>query len=216
MKKLVYTILAFVIIAIAVYLYATRAVKVTEIPFNFVDTSTVATSTTVITIDSSKTIAQYQIGEILRGSPFTVVGNNTSIEGSVVFDNDIVSGEVRIDARVFKTDAQNRDNAVARYIFKSEDPRYTHIVFKPTQVTNLQTSLSQSTSHTFTVQGDLTIVDVTKPVSFAVTVTNTNGVFTGEASTTISRKDFNISIPSVPFVASADDEVKLKLMFVSK
>jgi polyisoprenoid-binding protein YceI len=69
---------------------------------------------------------------------------------------------------------------------------------------------------TFTVTGDLTIHDVSRPVTFSVTLTpESDARLTGLASATILRSDFGLTIPSVPSVADVSQEVKLELEFVA-
>jgi polyisoprenoid-binding protein YceI len=56
---------------------------------------------------------------------------------------------------------------------------------------------------------------VTQPVTFEITLqAETDSRVSGTASAIIKRSDFNISIPSVPFVADVGEEITLELNFV--
>ena len=64
----------------------------------------------------------------------------------------------------------------------------------------------------FEVTGDLTIREITQQVTFNVDLTvESESSVSGLASTTVLREDFNLTIPSVPQVASVEPEVKLEL-----
>jgi polyisoprenoid-binding protein YceI len=70
-------------------------------------------------------------------------------------------------------------------------------------------------SYTFEVAGNLTIRDVTQPVTFQITLqAESDNRLNGTASATIKRSDFNLVVPSVPFVANVADEIALELDLV--
>jgi polyisoprenoid-binding protein YceI len=79
----------------------------------------------------------------------------------------------------------------------------------------LSGSAASGQSVTFQVTGDLTIKDVTKPVTFDVTVTvESPERLVGSAQTTIALADFNLVVPSVPFVADVGQTMALEIDFV--
>jgi len=68
-----------------------------------------------------------------------------------------------------------------------------------------------------TIQGDLTIRDVTQPVTFAATVTaNGRTELTGSATAQISRLDFALAIPDAPGVANVSEEIRLTFDFFAR
>jgi polyisoprenoid-binding protein YceI len=67
-----------------------------------------------------------------------------------------------------------------------------------------------------TVTGDLTIRDITKPMTFEVTVTPVSETqLQGSARATLLRQDFDLQIPSVPSVADVSEEVLLEFDFIA-
>jgi polyisoprenoid-binding protein YceI len=69
----------------------------------------------------------------------------------------------------------------------------------------------------FTLAGDLTLRDITQPVSFEVTVTaEAPDRISGEATATVQRKDFALTIPSVPQVAGVSEDVLLEFSFTAQ
>ena len=68
----------------------------------------------------------------------------------------------------------------------------------------------------FTIDGDLTIRDVTLPVTFSVIASPVSETqLVGSAAATVARDDFNLRIPSVPNVADVEEEVELYIDFVA-
>jgi polyisoprenoid-binding protein YceI len=66
------------------------------------------------------------------------------------------------------------------------------------------------------ISGDLTIRDITQPVTFtAEVVLAAENRLEGSATATIQRADFELTIPQVPRVAGVDEAVVLELDFVA-
>jgi hypothetical protein len=67
-------------------------------------------------IDSEQTTASFEIGEVLRGEPTTVVGTTDQVAGQVVVGADDLGtaqfSEVVINARTLQTDSDRRDRAM--------------------------------------------------------------------------------------------------------
>lgn len=69
---------------------------------------------------------------------------------------------------------------------------------------------------TFTIDGDLTIRDITRPVTFTIEATVISETqISGSASTIITRGDYGLIIPNVPNVANVEEEVELYITFVA-
>lgn len=180
----------------------------------------IAAQSRTFMIDSAQSQARFNIFEELRGAPKTVEGV-TTIEGSVVFDpNDLTTAsisEIVIDARSFKTDSTMRDGAIRRFILGSNSDDYRYIIFTPTAISGLPASSAVGETLNFEVTGDLRIYETVKPVTFAMTVkANSETELVGSGTTTVTRSDFGLTIPSVPGVANVADEVPLFIDFVAK
>ncbi len=173
---------------------------------------------TTFTIDSSSSTASFTIDEELRGSPKTVVGTTSDVAGQVSLDPADPStaqiGTIEISARTLVTDEGQRNNAIRRFILSTD--QYEFIDFAPTSITGLPASISIGTPFDFTVTGDLSIKGTAKSVTFDVTATLTSDTtLEGKATTKVTRSDFGLTIPSVPFVANVSDDVGLELDFVA-
>ncbi len=151
---------------------------------------------------STDSAAEFSIEEVLRGKPFTAHGTASVIEGD--------SSAIRVNARTFTTESENRDKMIARFILESEKAEYEFIEFRPAGLAALLDANVEAMPVPIEIKGDLVIRGVAKPATFRGTIErkgdNTHRII-GEA--TVSRIDFGLTIPSVPSVASVSDAVKL-------
>ena len=171
-----------------------------------------------ISTEGSK--VSFRLGEILNGSQNEVVGTTDQVAGQIAIDfatpaNSRI-GEIRIDARTLATDSSMRDRMIRGQILQSAQDEYEFISFKPNTISGLPLSVTMGTAFSFEVTGGLTIRDITQPVTFAVTVTPySTDQIAGIATATVQRDDFGLTIPNVPSVTQADEEVKLEIDFVA-
>ncbi|MFA5936109.1 MAG: YceI family protein [Patescibacteria group bacterium] len=176
---------------------------------------------TIYRIASEESKAEFNLGEVLRGEPFLVVGTTTQVTGDIALNmtNPSASqvGKISINARTFKTDASNRDRMIGRFILESEKPEYELITFETTKIEGIPAEVKVGESFDVKLTGNLKIRDVVKEVTFAgrVKLENEDRLI-GDASTQVMREDYKLVIPDVPFVASVDQEVILKIAFVAK
>lgn len=179
-------------------------------------------ASTAYVIDQSQSTASFQIDEVLRGEPKTVVGVTDQVAGQVAVEpNDLGASQfsdIVINARTFQTDSDQRNRAIrGPVILNSASDEFEFITFSPTSVDGLDGETAQvGSSYQFSVSGDLTIRGTTAPVDFDVTVEMVDdATLVGSATATVLRSDFGIGIPNVPSVADVSDEVILSLEFTA-
>jgi len=170
----------------------------------------------VYTIDSSRASASFTVDEVLRGSPYRVVGTTDQVAGQFTFDpaNPPAArlGTITVDARTLATDDASRNRALGNRILDSNT--YEYITFTPSALSGLPSSVSVGQPFSFAASGDLTIKGVSRPATFAVILKpEADGSLSGSATSTVAYADWGVSIPSVPFVASVGQEVTLGLSF---
>lgn len=242
--KTILTIIILALIGIGAYSYATRPIAAPSQdltaeqatttdsgtdalpgssdgqPASSTATSTAGTASVATYKIASGTKAEFNINEELRGSPFLVIGTTADVAGSVQVDQakpeDSVIGTIKINARTLKTDSSSRDNAISRYVLKSEDAANEFITFEAKEITGVPADAAAKVAAgqavTFKVRGDLTIAGITKSTVFDANFTLAkNGQITGTAQAKIKRSDFKLVIPSVPFVANVQDEFLIKI-----
>lgn len=184
------------------------------------ETAAAAQTLVVFNIAPDQSQVSFTLTEELRGQPTTVVGTTDQVAGQigVNFGNPSASqvGEIRINARTLATDQEMRNRTIRGQILQSAQDQYEFISFKPTALTGLPDSVTIGTPFSFQLTGDLTIRDVTKPVTFDVTVTpDSDAKISGTAKTTVQRADFSLTIPNVPMVANVSEDVQLQIDFVA-
>jgi polyisoprenoid-binding protein YceI len=162
--------------------------------------------------------ASFTLDEQLNGQPKTVVGSTNQVAGEIAVDPANLSsakvGVITINARTLATDSDRRDRAIKNFILNTDS--YELITFTPTAITGLSGSGAPGTPYTFQIAGTLTIRDKTVPVVFQATVTAESASrLKGTATATVSRGDFGLNIPDVPFVANVSEQVKIEISFVA-
>ena len=171
-------------------------------------------------IDPAQSEARFIINEVLLGAPTEVTGATNQVEGTIEIDPNApastVFSPIVINARELKTDRNLRDRAIRRFILQSADDKYQFITFTPTSIEGLPANAAAGDTFAFTVNGDLTIRDITAPVTFDVSVTaDSDTQISGLAQATIQRATYDLRIPSAPGVADVTEEVRLELAFVA-
>jgi polyisoprenoid-binding protein YceI len=139
------------------------------------------------------------------------------VAGEIRLDFDqkqVTVGAIQVDARTLKTDSTFRDRAIQNQIL--DTAKFEYITFTPTQITGLPAEAEIGKPVEFQITGDLTIRDVTQPVTFDMTATLVSEKrLEGSGKATVLRSNYGLIIPSVPSVADVSDEVLLEIEFVA-
>lgn len=167
---------------------------------------------------SEESEAEYSINEILRGVPTLVVGKSQSISGNVLINDqnalEIVGGEIKIDAKSFKTDIGARDNNVAKLILKANEEGNEFIVFKPASISGLEGGLILNEDLPVEIIGDLTIAGVTQAMTFVGTINwSDENTFSGLITSDLTYANFGLVLPDFNFFTDVDEIAKLKINF---
>ncbi len=170
----------------------------------------------IFIIDQARSEARFSLDEILRGNPFTAIGKTNQVAGEIGIDfsNPAASqlGTILINARDFKTDSNNRDRAIKNQILDTND--FEYILFEPREITGFPEVVVFGEVVELKVIGNLTIRDITKTISFDVSISFiSDSELQGYGSTIVLRSDFDLKIPSVSSVAEVTDEVLIELDF---
>lgn len=192
---------------------ATAAPAATEAP------TAAAATTLLFEIVPAESQARFLIDEVLRGDPITVLGVTDQIAGQISVDTSTPAntqvGVIQINARTLTTDNDFRNRAIKNAILRTND--FEFVTFTPTAITGLPTTIAIGQPLTFQITGDLTVTDVTRPVTFEVTVTpDSESQLKGLAKATILYRDFNLAIPDAQAVDTVADEVRLELEFTAR
>lgn len=161
--------------------------------------------------------ARYRVREQLASIDFPsdAVGRTSNVQGQLVLEPDgrVVRDSSRfvIDLASITTDSERRDNFVRRNTLETETNPTA--VFVPTELRGLTVPLPTMGDVAFTMVGDLTIRGVTKPTTWEVTAHVMNGGVSGEAKTSFTFADFELTKPRVRSVLSVNDDIRLEYTF---
>ena len=166
------------------------------------------------------TVARYKVEETLARQGFVVATGETSdVSGRIVFDADggIVAEEsaITMQAATLVTDSDRRDRYVRNRTLQTE--QYPEIVFRPTSADGLPTPLTDAQGTIdFTISGDLTIIDQTRPTTWNASADFGAGgaEISGLATTEFTFEDFAMDKPSVAIVLSVEDTIRLEIEFI--
>jgi len=179
-----------------------------------------ASGTRTFTIVPEQTEASYQVQEqfLSRDLPSQAIGKTNAVTGELQFSLDgKPSGKVTnitVDLSKLTSDERRRDNRIRQQWLESN--KYPNAVFTSTDAQGLPESYTEGQDVNFKLTGDMTIHDVTKPVTFDVTGKLVGDTITGSAMTQILMKDFGIDPPSIAGMLTVKDGVTIKFNFTAK
>jgi polyisoprenoid-binding protein YceI len=173
----------------------------------------------VFHIDPSQSEVRYEVGETFfdQNNRFAVaVGRTQGISGDITVDLDRPASsqlsEIIIDVSQFTSDETRRDNFIRRNGLQSA--LFPLARFVPTAIDGFPDELAAGHEASFTVHGDLTVRDVTRPVTWQVTARQDGDRITGSAETQILMSDFGVGPIRISFLAT-EDAVRLVFDFVA-
>lgn len=175
------------------------------------------TETVTLVVVPEKSEARYRVREQLAGVslPSDAVGKTNAITGQIVgkTDGSIVSADSKfvVDVRTLTSDQGMRDNFIQGTPLQSR--QYPNVTFVPTAAPGLPLVAPDSGSASFQLAGDLTIKDVTKPVTWNAScqAQSDKSAATCSAKTTFTFEDFQLEQPRVGRVLSIEDSITLEV-----
>lgn len=178
-----------------------------------------ATNLTIFEIIPTASEARFLIDEVLKGDPVTVVGTTDQVAGQFAIDiadpTTAQVGPILVNARTLTTDNEFRNRALKNRILLTDN--YEFVLFTPMNITGLPASVTPGMPYTFQMVGNLTITDMTRQVTFDVTVTPVSATrMEGTATTSFLYTDFELAIPDSPSVDTVEDTVRLEFDFAAE
>jgi polyisoprenoid-binding protein YceI len=212
----------------ASYLYPTEAAtepaNAAETPEPTKDVTTQpagATGTGVVfNIIPEESEVRFEIDDVRSGQPETVVGRTNQVAGqiNVNFDDPVQTklGTIVVNLRTLATDIGLRDSVIRGEILLSAQDEFEFGQFEPTSITGLPEQVTMGEPFTFQITGNLVLRGISNEVTFDATVTPISETrLEGTASAVVQREQYGLEIPSIPFVASVEEDVELHIDFVA-
>jgi len=146
------------------------------------------------------------------------VGVTTQISGEILVHTAAPQssqiGTITADISQFQSDSGRRDNAIRERFLQSS--QYPTVTFTATQIEGLPESYTQGQEIPLTINGDLTIREVTRPVTFQATAMLEGDTLSGSATTTILMSDYGFGPISILGMLNTEDEARVTLTFVAR
>ncbi len=158
---------------------------------------------------------RYRVREQLAilSFPSDAIGATRAVTGAIVAraDGTVVSHEskVRVDLRTLKSDRDQRDTFLKGNTLQTN--RYPFAEFVPTAIQGLTLPPPKSGPVEFKLIGELTIRNVTKPVTWDVKGRVEGDEAFGLATASFTFDYFNLTKPRVATVLSVEDTIKLEI-----
>jgi polyisoprenoid-binding protein YceI len=148
--------------------------------------------------------------------PGDAIGKTSRITGALVVqpNGQIVAAESRFEVELdsLVSDAANRDRYIKRNTLATA--QFPKAVFVPTSAKGLPARIPVAQDLTFELVGDLTIRDVTKPVTWVVKGKMLpSGEISGTATTSFTFDEFTLTKPRVARVLTVADKIDLEYDF---
>jgi polyisoprenoid-binding protein YceI len=172
------------------------------------------------TIGPEQTEASYEVQEqfLNRDLPNKAIGRTNAVEGTFQFN---AAGqptgqvtEIKVDLRTLTSDRAMRDQRIRREWLESDT--YPYATFVSTGVEGVPASYTEGQEIGFKLLGNLTIREVTKPVTFDVKGNLEGDTVTGTATTSVLMKDFGFDPPAVAGILTVQDGVTITVNFTAK
>jgi len=174
--------------------------------------------TYVIVPERSK--VSYSVGEVFfnDNNRFNLaVGVTQKVNGEVFLNFAVPEqssiGPVTVDISTFVSNSNRRDNAIRTRWLESQS--YPLSTFTPKSVTGIPAQYTDGTEIELQVEGDLTVREVTQPVTFIVKAKLVGEELTGTANTEILMSNFGFDAPDIAGMLKAEDKVVIDFEFVA-
>jgi polyisoprenoid-binding protein YceI len=165
-------------------------------------------------------VARYLVREQLAGLslPNDAVGETSGVAGIIVVDGngrvDSARSTLTVDLASLQSDEGRRDNFLRTRSLQSDT--FPTARFEARQTHGLPWPLPTQGEHSFQIEGDMTVREVTRPLTWEVTARFEEESVLGRARTSFTFDEFQITQPSVSIVLSVDDEIRLELDFTGR
>lgn len=170
-------------------------------------------------VDPTQTSVEYAVQEVLLNRDQVTRGRTSEVEGEfrLYMQNGkafIALSNLQVDLRTLASDSALRDAAIRTQWLESD--KYPKAIFVANAIEGLPDGAVQGQPYTFRVTGDLTIRNITRPVTFDVTVTVKDNSVAGEGKTIIFMKDFGFDPPNIVGQTIVSDPVTLTIKGVAR
>ena len=164
--------------------------------------------------EATGSFAGFRVDEELASvGAFTAVGRTGDVSGTLeIADEHVTSADIAVDLTTLQTDDRRRDSAVQRALGTSQHPTATFVL---TEELPIEGAIESGEPVSIAVPGDLTVNGITQPVVVDIEAQLVGSVIAVVGSVEITFADFDVTVPQVPVVLSAEDHgiMEFQLLF---
>jgi len=148
-----------------------------------------------------------------------VVGSTQAIQGEMRLNvadpaNALVAARFAVNLPSLATTRSQRDEWIRDNALESN--KYPTAQFVATAIENAPASYTDGQEVTFQLVGDLTVRDITQPVTFDITATLNGDTITGVATAPMQLTDFGFDPPSFANTLTVADDFTIRIELVAK
>ena len=164
-------------------------------------------------------LGRYRVKEQLARLPLPndAVGETPDVSGTIVFNPDGTvqpdRSQLVINLQTLRSNEGRRDRFLRDNSLESNE--YPEARFVVQNASGLPWPLPASADLSFQLTGDMTVHGVTRLVTWEVTAQVGDGSVTGQAKTSFTFGTFDMSVPSLFFILSVEDNIRLELDFAA-
>lgn len=168
-------------------------------------------------VSGDSNAARYRVRERLAGHELDndAIGQTPKVSGGIVLDQfgKILAAQsgFTADVSLLTSDQKRRDTYVRNRLLVTDTFPTTRFV--ATEAKGLPSPLPTSGGFQFVLLGDLTVKNVTRPTTWAVTAAATGDRIRGKAITRFTFADFQLTQPKVSVLLSLADTITLEYDF---
>jgi polyisoprenoid-binding protein YceI len=192
-----------------------------QVPVTGAATPTTSANTIDFKLVPGESTVSYTVQETLfnqNNKLNTAVGVTPQVTGDIYGNKTDPSqskiGTITVDISQFKSDSGMRDNFIRRRFLESST--YPLATFTPTAITGIPESYVEGQPYSFKVTGNMTVHNVTKPVTFDVTASLSGTTLSGTATAAVKMSDFGVGPITLAGMLQTQDDVKLSMKFVAR
>ena len=144
------------------------------------------------------------------------VGKTNEVSGQLDLDLAAPSaaGEFVVNIRSLTSNQSRRDERIReQWLESNQFPEATFVI---TSVDGLPADYQEGQEVTFTMNGDMTIREITNPENFDVTATLENGLISGVGTATLKMSDYGFEAPVMANFFTVGDEFVVEVTFVAQ
>jgi polyisoprenoid-binding protein YceI len=148
-----------------------------------------------------------------------VTGSTNEVAGELQLrlddpQNALVAGEFTVNLPSLTTDRDLRDSWIRDNALQSN--RFPVAKFVAKEIQNAPASYTDGAEVTFQLLGDLTVRDITQPVTFDVTASITGDILKGVATTALQLTDFGFEPPSFANTLTVANDFTIRIELTAK